>query len=185
VAVAWLAAARGASAAAGEEEWQVSVRAGVGALDVDGRSPFGGAFGVDVEYGFTDAWAARLSATVGFNPVDAQKMDMEKNIPALPGGTVRTTAAVVGVTYTFDVLRLVPYIETGIGVLNFAGAVTKPTTTLSAELGLGADYLVTKRWAVGGILQYQFTPIELFGSAMDFGGTSYDFVLSVRLSRLF
>jgi hypothetical protein len=185
VAVAWLAAARGASAAAGEEEWQVSVRAGVGALDVDGRSPFGGAFGVDVEYGFTDAWAARLSATVGFNPVDAQKMDMEKNIPALPGGTVRTTAAVVGVTYTFDVLRLVPYIETGIGVINFGGAVQTPGTTLDAELGLGADYLLTHHLALGAVLQYQFTPVQLFGSPMDFGGTSFYFAASARMSWLF
>ena len=180
-----LGGARVAAAAAGEEEWQVSARVGAGAVDVDGRSPFGFAAGLEVEYGLTDAWAVYASATVGLHPVDEQKMDMEMNKPALPGGTARTTAAVVGVSYTFDVLRLVPYIRTGLGVLNFSGAVTQPGTTLSAELGVGADYLITKHWALGGLLQYQFTPIELFGSAMDFGGTSYDFVLSVRLGRLF
>ncbi len=76
----------------------------------------------------------------------------------LPGGTVRTTSALLGVTYTFDVLRLVPYIQTGVGVINFGGAVVNSGTAFDAELGLGADYLLTRRWAVGGVLQYQFTP---------------------------
>src|SRR4051794_27255254 len=64
--------ARRAAASAGEQEWQVSIRAGIGTVDADGRSPFGGAAGIDVEYGITDAWAAHLSATAGFHPVDAQ-----------------------------------------------------------------------------------------------------------------
>jgi len=177
--LAALAAAGEASAAAGEDEWQASLRLGAGTINVDGRSPFGAVVGGDVEYGFTDAWAVHLSATVGFHPVDADTKAM------LPGGTLRTTTALLGVTYTFDVLRLVPYIETGIGILNLSGAVMRPGTAFSAELGLGADYLLTKRWVVGGILQYQFTPADLFGSATDFGGTSYYFALCARVSRLF
>jgi len=174
-----LAAAGDAAAAAGEDEWQASLRLGLGTIHVDGRSPFGAIVGGDVEYGITDAWAAHLSATIGFHPVDADSKQMT------PGGTLRATTAILGVTYTFDVLRLVPYIETGVGMMNLGGAVVHPGTSLSAELGLGADYLLTKRWVLGGILQYQFTPIELFGSAMDFGGTSYYFALCARLSRLF
>jgi hypothetical protein len=179
LALAALAAAGDAWAAAGEDEWQGSLRLGLGAINVDGRSPFGAIVGGDVEYGFTDAWAAHLSATIGFHPVDANTKQM------LPGGTLRATTALLGVTYTFDVLRLVPYIETGLGLMNLSGAVVRPGTTLSAELGVGADYLLTKRWVLGGILQYQFTPLELIGSASDFGGTSYYFALCARLSRLF
>jgi hypothetical protein len=172
----WTASAH---AAAGEDEWQLSARLGLGDVHVDGRSPLGALAGADLEYGFSDAWAARLSVGSGFHPVDA---DVKNH---LPGGTARTTFALVGVTYTFDVLRLVPYIQTGIGVINFGGAVAKPGTAFDAELGLGADYLVTRRWAVGGVLQYQFTPAQLFGSPMDFGGTSFYFSASARISWLF
>ena len=173
------AGAAAAEAAPGEDEWQLSARLGLGDLDIDGRKPLGALGGADLEYGFTDAWAARLSLGSGFHPVDS---DMKNH---LPGGTVRTTFALVGVTYTFDVLRLVPFLQTGIGVINIGGATVKPGTAFDAELGLGADYLLTKRWAVGGVLQYQFTPAQLFGSPMDFGGTSFYFALAARISWLF
>ena len=69
--------------------------------------------------------------------------------------------------------------------INFSGAVTNPGLKLDAELGAGADYLLTRRWALGAVLQYQFTPAQLFGSAMEFGGTSFYFALAARLSWLF
>jgi hypothetical protein len=168
-----------ARAAAGENEWQLSARFGVGDVHVDGRTPYGLLAGADLEYGLTDAWAVRLALGTGYHSVDA---DSKAN---LPGGNVRTTSALLGVTYTFDVLRLVPYVQTSIGVINFAGAVVTPGTTLDAELGLGADYLLTRRWAVGGVLQYQFTPAQLFGSAMSFGGTNFYFALAARVCWLF
>jgi len=171
--------ARPAHAAAGEDEWQVSARLGVGDVDVDGRAPLGVLAGADLEYGFTDAWAARLSLGTGFHHVDADMKNM------LPGGRVRASTALIGITYTFDVLRLVPYIQTGLGVINFSGAVTNPGLKLDAELGAGADYLLTRRWALGAVLQYQFTPAQLFGSAMEFGGTSFYFALAARISWLF
>jgi hypothetical protein len=175
-----LAAAPGAArAAAGEQDWQLSLRLGAGTVDVDGRTPPGIVTGADVEYGFTDAWAVRLSVAAGFHPVSERASDHA------PGGTLRTTTALVGVTYTFDVLRLVPYLETGVGVINFGGAVKAPGTGFDAELGLGTDYLLTRRWSVGGVLQYQFTPVQLFSSPMDFGGTSFYFVLSARVSYIF
>jgi outer membrane scaffolding protein for murein synthesis (MipA/OmpV family) len=178
----WLALAAtapAARAAAGEDEWQLSARLGLASVDVDGRSPLGELAGADLEYGITDAWALRLSVGTGFHPVDAVAET------SLPKGTVRTNMALAGVTYTIDVLRLVPYIEVGVGVINFGGAVLTPGTTLDAELGLGADYLVTRHWALGGLLNYQFTPAQLFGSPMDFGGTSFYFAVSARVSWMF
>ena len=177
--VALAAPAAPARATAGEGEWQLSARLGVGDVDIDGRAPFGLLAGGDLEYGLTDAWALRLSLGTGFHPVDPDTKKM------LPGGRARASTALLGVTYTFDVLRLVPYLQTGVGVIDFEGAVTAPGLHLDAELGLGADYFLTRRWALGGVLQYQFTPGQLFGSAMEFGGTSFYFALEARLSWLF
>jgi hypothetical protein len=168
-----------ARAAASEGDWQLSARLGLGPLDVDGRAPWGLLGGADIEYGVSDAWALRLALGTGYHPVDA---DTKKH---LPGGRARASTAIVGVTYTFDVLRLVPYVQTSIGLIKFDGAVTTPSTQLDAELGLGTDYFLTHRWAVGAVLQYQFTPAQLFGSAMEFGGTSFYVALEARISWLF
>src|SRR5437899_1998975 len=46
--------------AAGANEWQLSLRAGIGVVNV-GSDPWGFAGGVDVEYGLTDSWALRAS----------------------------------------------------------------------------------------------------------------------------
>ncbi len=165
--------------AAGEEEWQLSARLGAADFAVDGRTPWGGMGGLDLQYGFTDAVAARVSTTVSYHPVDAQP-DI-----ALPGGTVRGMSTLVGITYTFDVLRLVPYADLGVGFINVAGAVTTSGSALATELGVGADYLLTTRWAVGGALKYQFTPFELINFPGTFGGTPFLFSVAVRLSRIF
>jgi hypothetical protein len=180
LAVGALAARPGqAAAAAGQDEWQLSMRAGLGDVDIDSRAPLGLVGGVDIEYGLNDAWAARFSASGGVHPVDARAGD------AAPGGLVRTSILLLGMTYTFDVMRLVPYAEAGLGIINFGGAVVSPGSAFSAEMGLGADYLITKRWALGGVGQYLFTPASLFGNAMQLGGTSFYFALAARLSRIF
>jgi hypothetical protein len=134
---------------------------------------------LDVEYGITDAWAGRLSIGSSLHPVDA-------NMKAgLSGGRVLTTAALLGATYTFDVLRLVPYAEGGIGLVRFGGAVVEPRLALAAELGVGADYLLAPRWAVGASFQYLFVPADLFSDVMNLGNSPFAFSASLRASRIF
>jgi hypothetical protein len=101
-----------------------------------------------------------------------------------PAGTLQARTALVGATYAFDVLRLVPYMEFGIGLLNWSGP-GAPKTSLGTELGLGADYLLTTRWAWGGSAQYIFSPGDLFGNVMQFGQRPLAFSLTLRLSRIF
>ena len=173
-----LLAARPARAV-GEDEWQLSARLGVGDLHIDGRSPLGATAMVELEYGLNDAWAARVMLGTGFHPVDKRMAD---NAPA---GTVRASSALVGLTYTFDVLRMVPYGQVAVGLVNFAGAVFVPRSSMAAELGLGADYWVTKRWAFGAALQYLFTPIDLFNNLSELGKSPFSFALGVRGSWLF
>jgi hypothetical protein len=179
VAAAALVSAGSAAWGAGEGELQVSARLGPETVSVDQRTPWGLAGALDAEYGFSDAWAGRVSVGGGLQSVDANPGAGQ------PGGTVRTTTALAGVTYTFDVLRLVPYLELGIGLLRFSGAVLQPRTTLAAELGVGGDYLLTRRWACGASFQYLIAPADLANNAFSFGSSPYAFSMTLRASRMF
>ena len=79
----------------------------------------------------------------------------------IPAGSVRTAAALAGLTYTIDVLRLIPYANLELGVIRFGGAVTKAETVFAAELGIGADYFLSRRWTTGVSFQYLFAPADL------------------------
>jgi hypothetical protein len=146
---------------------------------IDPRAPWGLGLALDLEYGVTDAWAARLSIGTSLYPVDA---DMQAR---LPEGRVSSSTALAGVTYTLDVLRLVPYVDLGIGLVRFGGEVAQPHTTLAAELGIGADYLLTRRWACGLSFQYLFAPSDLVSNAMNLGSSPYTFSATLRASRIF
>ena len=81
-----------------------------------------------------------------------------------PGGQLVTWQASAGVVYALDVVRIVPFFEANLGVLGLYRR-TDPSPTdkmgkvehsinVGAALGLGADYLVTRRWAVGIAIRY-------------------------------
>src|SRR5450755_4483920 len=176
-AAAFLVTAGRDARAVGEDEWQVSASAGGGNANGYPLAPWGLAGALDVEYGFLEAFAARASVGVVSHPVKAVK-------GGPPAGTLQARTALVGATYTFDVLRLVPYMEVGVGLLQWSGP-GAPRTTMGAELGLGADYLVTTRWAWGASAQYIFSPTDLFSNAMEFGQSPLAFSLTLRVSRIF
>jgi hypothetical protein len=171
------AASPGVARAVGEDEWQVSARVGGGNSNGYPIQPWGLAGGLDVEYGFHEAFAARGSVGVVSRPVKAVK-------GGPPAGTLQARTALLGATYTFDVLRLVPYMEVGIGLLQWSGP-GAPKTSFGTELGLGADYLVTTRWTVGGSAQYIFSPADLFTNVMQFGQRPLAFSLTLRVGRIF
>ncbi len=174
-----LLAAPATARAVGEDEWQLSARLGIGDLHIDDRSPIGFVGAVELEYGLSDAWAARVLAGESAHSVDARMMDHA------PGGWARATSLLGGVTYTFDVLRMVPYAQLGVGLVRFEGAVKEPRTELAGELGLGADYWLTRRWAIGTTLQYLFAPVDLFEHLGELGQSPFAFSLTIRASRLF
>jgi hypothetical protein len=169
-----------AAQAAGENEWQVALRAGVGTVNVDGRKPWGLAGGLDVEYGLTDAWAVRASFEGSTHDVSKENdMDMR------PAGAVHTDAALIGLTYTVDVLRLVPYGNLQVGLIQFGGAVTTPQTLLAMELGLGADYFVSRRVLTGLSFHYLFQPADLLSDPLNLGTNPFSFTVTGRVSYLF
>ena len=168
--------------ATGESEWQLSARMGAANVQlgsIDPRAPWGFGMALDLEYGITDAWAARVSAGTSFHPVDADQRY------GLQSGEVTATTALAGVAYTFDVLRLVPYGELAVGLVRFGGVVAAPHTAFASELGVGADYLLTRKWSLGVSLQYLFSPSDLLSNAMNLGSAPYTFSATFRGSRTF
>jgi hypothetical protein len=173
-------AAGGAARAAGQREWQVALRAGIGTVSVDGRKPWGIAAGLDLEYGLSDAWALRASFEGSEHDVSKSgDMDMR------PAGTIWTNAALVGLTYTFDVLRLVPYAELQAGIVQLRGTITTPQSLLGMELGVGGDYFVSRRFLVGVAFHYLFEPADLLSDPLNLGTNPFSFTATGRVSWVF
>ncbi len=141
-------------------------------------APWGAAAALDAEYGLDDAWSARASVELLRHPVAAVK-----NVS--PAGTLQGTAALVGAAYSFDVLRLVPYVAVGVGAVYWSGVGAPSHTSFAVEGGVGGDYLLTPRWSCGASAQYVFSPGDAIRDAMNLGGPPLFFSLTARLSRIF
>lgn len=170
-----LAAAAPRPAWGDEDDWEVSGRAGFSSVVVDGRDPLGLGLGLDLQYGLDDAWAARISTNGGRHGVTG---DTNHN---LPGGTIWSYAAFAGMSYTMDVLRLLPTFEVGVGYLGIAGAVRTPHRTFGVQVGIGAEYLLTPRFTLGAMAEYLFAPFDLVSNVLNGSQTPQSFSLSARL----
>lgn len=151
------------SARAEQREFSLGVQPLYGLTYLEDRSAHGGGGTLQLGYGITDAVGVQLLAGATVHPLAAivpddptQKMD--------PGGQLVTWQASAGVVYALDVVRIVPFFEASIGVLGLYRR-TDPGPTekagklehainVGAALGLGADYLITRRWAVGVAIRY-------------------------------
>jgi hypothetical protein len=169
ISMAW-----GATASADEDDWQISGRAGLASVVVDGRDPMGLGLGAALQYGLDDAWAVRLSLAGAAHSVSS---DMAKQ---LPGGTIWSYSAFAGLSYAMDVLRLLPTFEAGIGILGARGAVKNHLANLGAQLGLGADYLYTPRFSFGATAEYVFAPFDLLSHVLTGDQVPQAFAFCVR-----
>jgi hypothetical protein len=158
---------------AGEKEWQVAGRTGAATVTTDGRTDWGFAAAVDVEYGLSDSWA--LSGSISKDNANDTR----------PEGRIETAAALAGLTYTIDILRLVPYADLQLGALQLGGAVVTPRIVFVTALGIGADYYVTRRFTTGAYFQYLFAPIDLISDPLNLGSSPYGLSMTVRLSKVF
>jgi hypothetical protein len=170
----------GSARAAGENEWQLAGRLGAQTVNVDGRKPWGPTLALDVGYGINDAWAVRAVLEVSshsVSPVNPQD--------ARPVGNVNRQAALLGLTYTIDVLRLVPYVDLDVGVVHIGGAVVLPQTLLAMQLGVGADWFLNRLWTTGIGFRYLFEPADLLADPLNLGTNPFAFSITVRVSRVF
>jgi hypothetical protein len=166
--------------AAGENEWELAGRLGAQTINVDGRKPWGPTLGLDVAYGLNDAWALRASLDASSHSVSPENPQDTR-----PVGNVSRQAALVGLTYTIDVLRLVPYADLDIGVVHIGGAVLQPQTLLAMQLGVGAAWFVNRQWTAGLSFRYLFEPADLLSDPLNLGTNPFAFSITVRASRVF
>jgi len=164
--------------AAGANEWQLSLRAGIGVVNV-GSDPWGVAGGLDVEYGLSDAWALRASVEGSTGSVDANKQ------AGTAAGSEHMEAALAGVTYTIDVLRLVPYAYLQFGVAQIGGPLAAPVTMFASELGLGGDYYLTRQLRAGISFQYLYRPQDLLQNPQGLGNAPFTFSATARCGWVF
>jgi hypothetical protein len=164
--------------AAGANEWQLSLRAGIGVVNV-GSDPWGLAGGADVEYGLTDAWALRASLEGSTSSVSANKQ------AGTAAGSERMDAALAGVTYTIDVLRLVPYATLQFGIAQISGPLAAPVTMFASELGLGGDYYLTRQLRAGISFQYLYRPQDLLQNPEGLGNAPFTFSATARFGWVF
>ena len=143
---------------------------------MDGRNPLGLRAGVDGQYGLSDAWAVRLTASGSRHGVSDDAMKR------LPGGTIWSYAVFGGVSYTMDVLRLLPSFEVGVGMLGVTGAVLKPRRAIGMQAAVAADYLIGPRWSIGGVAEYVYAPFDLIANALNGTAVPQAFALSARVS---
>jgi len=165
---------------AGEKEWQIAGRTGAATVTTDGRTDWGFAAAVDVEYGLSDSWGLRGSIATSLHSVSKDNANDMR-----PEGRIETAAALAGLTYTIDILRLVPYADLQLGALQLGGAVVTPRIVFVTALGIGADYYVTRRFTTGAYFQYLFAPIDLISDPLNLGSSPYGFSMTVRLSKVF
>jgi hypothetical protein len=108
------------AAAVGEGEAQVALSGGAGWL---ARSGAAAALRLEGQYGLTESLAVHGAAGAWLGPTQAAVLDL-------------------GLTYSLDVFRVVPFAEAGVGLMPGSVVAVGPL------LGVGGEYLVDRHWAV-------------------------------------
>jgi Outer membrane protein beta-barrel domain len=145
----WCGAAR-----AEFKEWKLAVTPAYGVAYVDSRTANGGGGGVEVGFGVTEALTLHASGFVSWHAIDGNMTQK--------AGTISAYASMLGLTYTLDVIRLVPYFEIELGVIGLRGTpgfgsddkVVKSSDDFALGVGFGLDFLITRHVAAGLVVRY-------------------------------
>jgi hypothetical protein len=138
-----LALAAGPTAQADEGDHALSVSLSYGRFsssepELDGN---GAVLGFDYERGVSDAiW---LRASVGGGVYRAED------------DTSFSGHFTAGVTYAFDVIRYVPYLNAGIGGIVLGGGAAETDVAALLEIGAGIDVLHSREFSYGVLIRFE------------------------------
>ena len=164
------------AAAVGEEELQLSLGAGYGWLAAGGRRGGGVALFLEGHRGLSDTWAVRVGLGASWHPSPAGSAGQS-------GGSVRSIDAVAGLTYAYDVFRLVPLVDLAVAAVDIGGDVAQSQRALGFEGGVGGEYLLSPRWVLGLLARAQYFPLQSSGAGD--GQAPWALRLGLRLGRIF
>ena len=141
----------GTSLALGKGEASLSGGVGlsVGALD---GARLGPSLEAKLLRGMSDAWAGRLGVQLAWLPTSSAAGDTFVALQEL------------GFTWAADVVNLVPQLDLGLAVATIAGGGAGASERLGPQLGIGADYLLNRRWALSGFAHVDYLPLRIAGS---------------------
>jgi hypothetical protein len=144
-ATAWLWPQR--EARAFERQWHVGVDGGYAVIFDNGVSGFGG--GAHAAYGLSDSFNAMLELSVTHHPGANYTLGTGNTAKAYSLETIASGA--LGIAYTIDVARAVPYV----GVLA-GGYKLGDLSPMSpgGQIALGLDYQLERNWAIGAQLRF-------------------------------
>ncbi len=119
--------------------------------------------------GFSDAWAGRAAVSGSWQPDSA-------------AGTLRRVTAVsLGATYSLDIVRWVPFLDLGFSLADLRGGGSS-SQRLGPQVGLGAEYLLSRRWTLAALARFDFFALRLAGSG---GAQPWWLDAGFRIGRLF
>ena len=155
--------------AAGEGEKQVSGALGFALAGGDDHARSGMQAGVEAMMGFTDAWAGRAAVSGSWQPDSAG------------GGPRHVTAMSLGATYSLDIVRWVPFVDLGFSLADLRGGGAS-SQRLGPQVGIGAEYLLSRRWTLAALARFDFFALRLAGSG---GAHPWWACAGFRIGRVF
>ena len=123
------------SASADEREFALSASSDAALLRSEG-SRWGGGATLELSYGLSDAVALRATGS----------------LTAHEGSTLAYQTC-LGLGFALDILRVVPFVDFSFGLLG-RRAEGSWSNDFGVTVGLGADYLVSRRLTLGGIARF-------------------------------
>lgn len=131
-----------------EQQVHVGAGGGLSILKVDDKSTasVGAGAGIDFKYGLSDAF--NLHVELSHSVVALEERLDAPTTPHTRPAAVSTLGA--GVAYVLDIVRIVPYggLLAGAAMLQ-GGTLDKALFLPDAQLALGADYYLSRNFAVG------------------------------------
>jgi hypothetical protein len=101
--------------------------------------------------GISDSWAARLGLQSAWYPGHGEE------------SATHVTAQSLGLTWAADVLNLVPFADLGIAVADLRGGGRDPSWRLGGQLGIGADYFLSRHLTMSILARIDYYAIRLAG----------------------
>jgi opacity protein-like surface antigen len=155
--------------AAGAGETQVSASLGFALAGADDGARPGMQAGVEATLGFSDAWAGRIEVSSSWQPEPASSSPRQ------------VTALSLGTVYSLDVVRWVPFLDLGFSLADLRGDGAS-SQRLGPQVGLGAEYLLSRRWTLTALASFDYFVLRIRGPG---GAHPWLACAALRIGRVF